>query len=403
MKYLMIIGDGMADYPLSELGDKTPLQAANTANIDRLCALGRTGFVKSVPEDLPPGSAVANLSLLGYDVHNVYQGRGVLEAASMGVQLKENDIALRCNLICVDKGKIKNHSAGHISTPEAHELIKYASRRLGNEDVSFYPGVSYRHLVLIRDGSTEIACTPPHDVPGGKYKDYLVRAEKPAGHPTAKILNSLTEESLKILADHPVNKKREKEGKDPGNCLWFWSPGKKPDMKTFQELYGLHGAVISAVDLVKGIGALAGMDIINVKGATGLHDTNYEGKADAAFEALKGEHDFVYLHIEASDEAGHEGNAELKKTTIEYLDSRIVGPLMQKLSTLDEPVTIALLPDHATPCDLRTHTRDYIPFIIYNPDLKPDDVKQYDESLAGGTEYGRVTSSEFFNTFIGRR
>ncbi len=399
MKYIIILGDGMADYPLKSLGNRTPLQAANIPNIDSLCKRGRNGRLITVPEDMPPGSETANMGVLGYDVKKVYEGRGVLEAASMGIELEKTDLALRCNLICIENDKIKNHSAGHISNEEAHELIKTLERELGNDCVKFYPGVSYRHLLIIKKAKNNIECTPPHDVPGCYFKEKMIKALTDDKE-TADLLNDLILKSQKILENHPVNQKRKAEGKYLANSIWPWSPGNKPEMKTLQELYGINGAMISAVDLLYGIGIYAGMKPIRVEGSTGLYDTNYEGKAQAAIEALK-EADLVYLHIEASDEAGHEGDEELKTKTIEYLDSRVVKYIVEEAKKMEETITIAVIPDHATPCALRTHTHDPVPFVIYCPDNKPDDVDRYDEESAEKGSYGLLKGDEFFRALIG--
>ncbi|MBN2415123.1 cofactor-independent phosphoglycerate mutase [bacterium] len=400
MKYIIILGDGMADYPIPALGGRTPLMAANTPHIDELCRKGRTGRLVTVPADMPPGSEVANLGVLGYDVHAVYQGRGVLEAASMGVTVNPDDLAMRVNLICIEDGRIKNHSAGHISSEESHILIRDLQNQLGTERVRFHPGVSYRHLLLVKDGVNEIACTPPHDVPGTAFRDVMVQATGPKGEKTAALLNDLILRSQKILADHPVNRRRIAAGKDPGNSIWMWAPGYKPEMKTLKELYGLSGAVISAVDLIKGIGVYAGLEVIEVEGATGLYDTNYEGKAQAALDALK-RTDFVYLHIEASDEAGHEGDYELKTRTIEYLDRRVVKTIMEETANMDEPVTIALIPDHPTPCEVRTHVHDAVPFIIYRPGEEPDSVTEYNEESVKQGYYGTLEGNAFIRAVVG--
>jgi len=400
MKYIIILGDGMADYPIEKLGGKTPLMFANTPHIDALCAQGRTGKLITVPGDMPPGSEIANLAVLGYDVKKVFEGRGVLEAASMGVKLADDDLAMRCNLICIEDEKIKNHSSGHISTEESHELITNLQEKLGDETVHFYPGVSYRHLLVIKGGNKAIECTPPHDVPGTPFRNVLVRALSRQGSSTADLLNNLISRSQELLIHHPVNIERKNAGKDMANSIWPWSPGNKPEMRTFKELYGLTGAVISAVDLLHGIGVYAGFKSISVEGATGLYDTNYEGKAKAALEALK-EVDFVYLHIEASDEAGHEGNVDLKVKTIEYLDERVVKYILEETAKWQEPVTIALLPDHPTPCNLRTHTRDAVPFIIFKPGTKPDDVIIYNEVSVEKGFYGTLKGDEFIKELTG--
>ncbi len=401
MKYIIILGDGMADMPIDVLGGKTPLMAANKPTIDKLAKLGKNGLLITVPEDMPAGSEIANMGVLGYDVRNVYEGRGVLEAASMGVDIKEGDLGLRCNLICIENENIKNHSAGHISNEEAAELIDTLQEKLGNEFIKFYPGVSYRHLLVIKGGHKLLNCTPPHDVPGTPYKEVMIKAINPEAKETTDLLNDLIFRSMEILRDHPVNLKRISEGKDPANSIWPWSPGNKPMMPKLKEMYGVgKSAVISAVDLIQGIGVYAGMNVIKVDGATGLYNTNYEGKANAAIDALKGETDFVYLHIEASDEAGHEGDAILKTKTIEYLDSRILKPIWESAKDLSEPLAIAILPDHPTPCGKRTHTHDPVPFIIYKPGEEADEVCVYDEENAKKGSYGLMKGNEFIKAFL---
>ncbi|MGE5426802.1 MAG: cofactor-independent phosphoglycerate mutase [Methylococcaceae bacterium] len=400
MKYIIVLGDGMADEPLAAFGGKTPLQMAEKPAIDSLAKNGRTGQLITVPDDLHPGSEIANMSVMGYDVHTVFEGRGVLEAASIGVTLEENDLALRCNLICIENEKIKNHSAGHISNVEAYELIEFLNKRLGNDIIRFYPGVSYRHLLVIKGGKKQLDCTPPHDVPGQPFRPCLVKPQDDAAANTAKLLNYLILRSQAFLADHPVNQKRKEAGKDVANSIWPWSPGYKPQMPTFKELHGIESsAVISAVDLIQGIGIYAGMDVIKVEGATGLYDTNYEGKAQATINALK-DHDLVYLHVEASDEAGHEGDVELKTKTISYLDGRIVKYLIEETAKMEEPVTIAVLPDHPTPCATKIHTRDAVPFIIYRPGETPDAAQFYDEFEVKKGAYGILKGNEFMTALL---
>ncbi|HEY3390913.1 MAG TPA: cofactor-independent phosphoglycerate mutase [Prolixibacteraceae bacterium] len=400
MKHIIILGDGMSDQPEIEHGGLTPLMAANIPNIDKLAEMGRSGLLKTIPEKLHPGSEVANLAVLGYDVEAVFEGRGVIEAASIGVQIEPGDLAMRCNLICVAGEKIKNHSSGHISTAEAIELIKYLNEELGSKIVKFYPGVSYRHLLIIKGGNKSLNCIPPHDVPGSYIIDVLPSAADESGEETAQLILYLIQQSQKLLKCHPVNLKRKLEGKDMANSIWPWSPGYKPAMKTLKEMYGIKsGAVISAVDLIQGIGVYAGLDVIKVEGATGLYDTNYEGKAAAAIDALK-THDFVYLHIEASDEAGHEGDYDLKLRTIEYLDSRVVKYLVDEIAKMDEPVAIAVLPDHPTPWKLKTHTRDAVPFLIWYPGIVPDEVRHYDEFSAKMGNYGVMESHQFMKALL---
>ena len=400
MKYIIILADGASDNPIKSLGDKTPLMVANKPNIDALCKKSRCGKLITIPGDMPPGSEVANLSVLGYDVKKVYQGRGVLEAASIGVDINEGELAMRCNLLCIENEKIKNHSAGHISSEEARMLIETLNEKLGSATIRFYPGVSYRHLLVIKGGSEQIICTPPHDVPGTLFKDVLVKQNQESGNKTAALLNDLIIQSQKILSSHPINTERIRLGKDPANSIWPWSQGYKPEMETFKELYNISGTVISAVDLIYGIGKYAGLKPVYVEGSTGRHDTNYEGKAKAAVDALK-EVDFVYLHIEASDEAGHEGDVDLKIKTIEYLDQRVVKYIVEETAKMNEDVTIALLPDHPTPCDLKTHTREPVPFMIYHPNAIADDVEEYNEVSVEKGSYGTLFGKEFISSFFG--
>lgn len=402
MKTIIILGDGMADEPIQALGNKTPLQAAHKPYIDLLAAKGKSGLLDTIPTGFKPGSEIANLSVLGYNVPLVFEGRGSLEAASMDVDIAPGEMAMRCNVICIEDGKIKNHSAGHISTEEAAELIDFLQKELGDDIASFYPGVSYRHLLKIKGGNKNLDCTAPHDVIGTPFEDVLIKATTPDAEETAKYLNDLILKSQELLKDHPINKKRIAEGKDPANSIWPWSPGYRPKMQTLQELYGIKsGSVISAVDLIMGIGKYAGLKLIHVEGATGLYDTNYEGKAQAAIDALKND-DFVYLHIEASDEAGHEGDYELKKKTIEYLDSRVVKTIYEATKDWDEPITIAILPDHPTPCHLRTHTNKPVPFLIYRSNAQADKVQVYDEFESAKGDFGVLVGHEFMDTLFNK-
>lgn len=400
MKYIVVLGDGMADEPIESLGGLTPLQMAKTPIMDSLAKKGRVGRLETVPLGFHPGSEIANLSVLGYNVAEVFEGRGSLEAASMGININDNEMAMRCNLICIENGKIKNHSAGHITTEEAVELIKFLQNELGDGKVSFHPGVSYRHLIKIKNADKHILCTPPHDVPGINYKDVIIKSENEKSKETADYVNFLILRSQELLPQHPINQKRIAEGKDPANSIWPWSPGYRPSMKTLKEIYGINnGVVISAVDLIRGIGVYAGLTPVIVEGATGLYDTNYEGKADAAIAALK-DNDFVFLHIEASDEAGHEGDVALKIQTIEYLDSRILAPIVDAISKMSESVTVAVLPDHPTPCRLRTHTNSPIPFLICRPGDNPDSVTEYNEMSAESGSYGLLIGNEFMKHLL---
>lgn len=400
MKHIIILGDGMADEPIASLGGLTPLQYAQTPYMDELARLGVTGRMKTVADGFHPGSEVANMAVLGYDLPTVYEGRGVLEAASIGVELQPGDMAMRCNLICVEGEILKNHSAGHITTEESDALIQYLNEQLGSERVHFYTGVSYRHLLVIKGGDKRVACTPPHDVPLHPFRPLLVKAEVPEAQATADLLNELILRSQELLKTHPVNLRRQAEGKDMANSTWPWSPGYRPAMRTLKEMYGFErGAVISAVDLIRGIGVYAGLKVLHVEGATGLYDTNYEGKAQAALEALK-ENDFVYLHIEASDEAGHEGDVALKIKTIENLDRRAVGPIYEAVKQWKEPVAIAVLPDHPTPCAVRTHTNQPVPFLIWKPGETPDGVTRFDEFAVAEGKYDVLEKDQFIKEFL---
>ena len=385
----------MSDEPLAEYKGKTPLQMAKKPHIDWIAKNGQSGLLITVPPSMHPGSEIANMAVLGYDVEKVFEGRGVLEAASMGVELKPGDLGLRCNLITLENENIKNHSAGHISNLEAEELISFLNENLKNDEIEFYPGVSYRHLLVIKNGIKDVKCTPPHDFPGKPFRPLLPQAKTSEAQKTSDLLNKLIAKSQQLLENHPVNLKRKTEGKDPANSIWPWSPGYKPQMPTLNEMYGIkNSAVISAVDLIHGIGVYAGMKVIHVEGATGLYNTNYEGKAKAAIDALK-ENDLVYLHIEASDEAGHEGDVELKTKTIEYLDERVVKYILEETKKMDNEVAIAILPDHPTPCALKTHTHDPVPFSIYKPGIKPDSVNVYDEFDAKNGILGTLKGNEF--------
>lgn len=414
MKHIIILGDGMADWPVKSLGGKTLLQTARTPYMDKLARMGRTGRLVTVAEGFHPGSEVANMSVMGYNLPKVYEGRGPLEAASIGVDLKPGEMAMRCNIICIEGDLLKNHSAGHITTPEADVLVKYLQEKLGNERVHFYTGVQYRHLLVIKGGDKRIACTPPHDVPLKPYRPLMVKPLPGTEHitqpeggaeltpaQTAALINDLIVRSQELLENHPINLKRKAEGKDPANSIWPWSPGYRPQMEPLDEKYPqIHkGTVISAVDLINGIGYYAGLRRLKVEGATGLYDTNYENKAAAALEALKTD-DFVYLHVEASDEAGHEGDVGLKIRTIENLDNRAIGPIYEEVKDWDEPVAIAVLPDHPTPCELRTHTAEPVPFLIWYPGIEPDEVQTFDEVAACNGAYGLMKEDEFMNEFM---
>lgn len=421
MKHIVILGDGMADWPVESLGNKTLLQHANTPYMDLLAKHGKTGMLKTVQDGFHPGSEVANSSILGYDQNEVCEGRGPLEAASIGVELAPEDMAIRCNIICIEGDHIKNHSCGRLETEEGDILIKYLQKELGNERIHFYTGVQYRHLLVIKGGSKHLKCTPPHDVPLKPWKPLLVQPDLEAeaksavkselsATETANLINELIVKSQELLAKHPFNTQRIAEGKDPANSIWPWAGGYRPHMvpltTTFPQIK--KGSVITAVDLIRGIGSLAGLRCIDVEGATGLYDTNYEGKAKAAIEALKND-DFVYLHVEASDEAGHDGDLELKLQTIENLDKRAIGPIFEEVKnwgvpgtpTADfEPVAIAVLPDHPTPVAHRTHTNEPIPFLIYAPGIEADSVEAFDEFSCKNGSYGLLEKDGFIKAFM---
>lgn len=391
----------MADWPVKSLGDKTLLQYAKTPYMDKLACMGRNGKLVTVPDGFHPGSEVANMSVLGYDLSKVYEGRGPLEAASIGVELQPGEMAMRCNLICIEGEILKNHSSGHISTEEADVLIRYLQEKLGSDRVRFHIGVQYRHLLVIKGGSKQLDCTPPHDVPLKPFRPLMVKPLASEAKETADIINDLILKSQELLKDHPLNLKRIAEGKDPANSIWPWSPGYRPQMSALSDTYPQirRGAVISAVDLINGIGHYAGLRRITVEGATGLYDTNYENKVVAALEALQTD-DFVYLHIEASDEAGHEGDVNLKLQTIESLDKRAIGPIYEAVKEWNEPVAIAVLPDHPTPCELRTHTSEPVPFLIWYPGIEPDKVQAFDENSVDEGIYGIMKEDEFMKEFM---
>ena len=401
MKHIIILGDGMADWAVKSLGDKTLLQYAKTPYMDQLARMGRNGRLITVADGFHPGSEVANMSVLGYNLPKVYEGRGPLEAASIGVDLQPGEMAMRCNLICTEGDILKNHSAGHITTEEADVLIQYLQEKLGDDRVRFHTGVQYRHLLVVKGGNKQLDCTPPHDVPLKPFRPLMVKPLVPEAEETASLLNELILKSQELLKDHPLNLKRMAEGKDPANSIWPWSPGYRPQMERLSDTFPQvkRGAVISAVDLIRGIGVYAGLEVIDVEGATGLYDTNYEGKAHAALEALK-TNDFVYLHVEASDEAGHEGDVDLKIRTIENLDKRAIGILFEELQKWDEPVAIAVLPDHPTPCAIRTHTNTPVPFLIYKPGQEPDSVTRFDEFSVLEGKYGILEKDEFIKELL---
>lgn len=402
----------MADHPVARLGGKTLLQYADKPYMNMLACKGRTGRLITIPEGFLPGSEVANTAILGYDLNRVYEGRGPLEAASIGYDMQPDDFAMRCNLITLSNDIIKNHSGGHLTTEEGDILIKYLNDNLGNDKIKFITGIQYRHLLIIRDGNKHIICAPPHDHPNEQWKQLMVKPEpgwedkhdgkRMTAKETSDLINELILKSHDLLSRHPLNQNRKAKGKDAANSIWPWGGGYRPDMERLCDIYPQikSGSVISAVDLIRGIGYYAGLKIIKVEGATGLADTNYEGKAEAALKALKTD-DFVFLHLEASDEAGHDGDLELKLKTIENLDSRIIKPVYEEIKTWkDDPVCMAILPDHPTPVEVRTHVKEPVPFIIWYDGIIPDDVKTYDEVSCVNGSYGMLRLNEFMETFM---
>ena len=418
MKHIIILGDGMADLPVERLGGKTLLQYAHKPMMDQLAREGRCGRLITVPEGFPPGSEVANTAILGYDLNKVYEGRGPLEAASIGYEMADDDFAIRCNIITLEDGKIITHNGGNLETEDARVLIDYLNENLaklinereGCERVKFITGIQYRHLLVIKGGNKHIVCAPPHDHPNEPWRPLLVKAEsvvsdsiadtrRLSAQQTASLLNDLILRSQELLAKHPYNLAKAAKGERQANSIWPWSGGYRPSMETLMQQYPQikSGTVISAVDLIQGIGKYAGLRIVKVPGATGLANTNYEGKAQAAIDALEHD-DFVFVHVEASDEAGHDGDLELKLKTIEYLDQRLIAPIYNKVQ--DQDVCIAVLPDHLTPVEQRIHVGQPVPFLIWHKGIEPDSVQQYDEVSCVSGSYGLLKLNEFMKTLM---
>ena len=418
MKHIIILGDGMADLPVERLGGKTLLQYAHKPMMDQLAKEGRCGRLVTVPEGFPPGSEVANTAILGYDLNKVYEGRGPLEAASIGYEMADDDFAIRCNIITLEDGKIITHNGGNLETEDARVLIDYLNETLakpinereGCERVKFITGIQYRHLLVIKGGNKNIECAPPHDHPNEEWRGLLVKPTEVRGkrledrltpEETAELINEMILKSQELLAKHPFNIERAKRGERQANSIWPWSGGYRPSMETLMQQYPQvkSGTVISAVDLIRGIGHYAGLKIVEVTGATGLANTNYEGKAQAAIEALEKD-DFVFVHVEASDEAGHDGDLELKLKTIEYLDQRLIAPIYNKVSTWQEPVCIAVLPDHLTPVEMRIHVGQPVPFLIWYRGIEADEVQQYDDVSCVSGAYGLLKLDEFMKALM---
>lgn len=418
MKHIIILGDGMADHAVARLGGKTLLQYADTPYMNLLARQGRTGRLMTIPTGLHPGSEVANATILGYDMTQVYEGRGPLEAASIGYNMRPDDFAMRCNIVCLENGLIKNHHGGHLTSDESTDLIGLLNAKLGSDRVRFIKGIQYRHLLVVHGGNKHICCAPPHDHPNESWRELLIKPEEGyaegeanaddgisegrlTAQQTADLLNELILKSQDILAEAPLNIERRATGHDTANSIWPWGGGYRPQMKTLREMYPQIkcGDVISAVDLIRGIGIYAGLNNVIVPGATGLADTNYEGKTAAALEALRRD-DFVFLHVEASDEAGHDGDLELKLRTIENLDRRMVGPIYEEVKTWSEPVCIAVMPDHPTPVEIRTHLSEPVPFAVWHKDIQPDEVQTYDEVSCVSGSYGLLHLTEFMDEFM---
>jgi len=387
MKYILLVGDGMADRPIEELNGKTILEAAHTPNMDEIVKQGRIGIVKTIPRGMTPASDVANLAIMGYDPKVYYRGRGPLEAANMGIPVKSTEVVFRCNTVTVSEGKMVDYSAGHIKTKESVVIIEELAKKLGTPKIKFYPGISYRHLVVV-DAGTEAAaeqlnnmkCTPPHDITGKNIQKYLPKGEG------AEAILDLMEKSKEILLKNDINKVRIDLGENPANMIWLWGQGVKPNMPLFKELFGISGSVISAVDLVNGIGKLVGLKVINVPGATGYYDTNFKGKADYALESLKN-NDFVFVHVEAPDEAGHNGDIRAKVGAVENFDRLVVGTILQAVKQYSDGYRILVLPDHATPVSIKTHTSEPVPFAVCGDGITPDNAAEFTEKAASESEF----------------
>lgn len=401
MKYIVMLGDGMADYPIEELGGKTPLEVAKKPNIDRLACGGELGMVKTVPEGLKPGSDVANLSAMGYNPLQCYTGRSPLEAVSIGIQMDDTDVAFRCNLVTLsDEAEYENktmmdYSSGEITTGEAAELIRAVDEVFRTSEILFYPGISYRHCMIWHNGPVGLDLTPPHDISDRRVTEYL------PGNP---VMLDLMKRSYEVLKDHPVNKARVAKGLNPANSIWLWGEGTKPGVSRFEETYGVKGSVISAVDLIKGIGICAGMKVIEVEGATGNIDTNFRGKGEAALRTLLDGQDMVYIHVEAPDECGHHGDLEGKIRAIELIDQEIVGPLLKGLEEAGEDYSILVMPDHPTPISIKTHISDPIPYLLYRSTAPEESgIDTYTENTGKSTGRYVAQGYELMSRLLGRQ
>lgn len=383
MKYIVMLGDGMADYPVDALGGITPLQAAKKPNIDRMAAHGELGMAKTVPEGMKPGSDVANLSAMGYNPMNCYTGRSPLEAVSIGIQMSETDVAFRCNLVTLseepeyEQKTMVDYSADEITSSEAAELIAAVNKAFQTDEILFYPGISYRHCMIWHEGPVGLDLTPPHDISDRKVKGHL---------PKNPVVMDLMKRSFEVLKDHPVNAARKERGLHPANSIWLWGEGTRPGVSSFKAAYGVNASVISAVDLIKGIGICAGMKVIEVEGATGNIDTNFKGKSEAALQTLLEGQDLVYIHVEAPDECGHRGETENKVRAIELIDEFVVGPLLSGLLAAGEEYSILVMPDHPTPLAIKTHSSDPVPYLLYRSSITFDSgIETYTEETAEST------------------
>ncbi len=396
MKYIVLVGDGMADYPIKELGERTPLEVARTPNMDFIAKYGSLGRVKTIPEKMAPASDVANISILGYNPERFYTGRGPLEAANLGIELEDDDVAFRCNLVTVSGDILIDYSAGHISSKEAAILIKFIDDKLGTNRIKFYPGVSYRHILLVKRGSEQhlqdLECKPPHDISGQQISKHLPKGDG------ENIIIKLMQDSYRILENQDINLVRIDLKENPANMIWLWGQGRKPAMPKFIDKYGLSGSVISAVDLIKGLGRILGLEVINVPGATGYYDTNYKGKAKAALRSLE-DNDFVFLHVEAPDEAGHNGDLREKITAIERFDNFVVGAILNAFKR-KKNFRILVLPDHATPISVKTHTSDIVPFGIFGKDIVGRGFLNYSEKEAEKSDLYFEKGYELMEYFI---
>ena len=400
MKYIVMLGDGMADYPVEALGGKTPLEAARKPNIDRLARQGELGMAKTVPDGMKPGSDVANLAAMGYNPLECYTGRSPLEAVSIGIQMSDTDVAFRCNLVTLsdepeysDRTMV-DYSSGEITTEEAAQLIQAVDQAFRTEEILFYPGISYRHCMIWHEGPVGLNLTPPHDISDRKVTEYL---------PKNPVILDLMKRSYEVLKDHPVNQARRARGLNPANSIWLWGEGTRPGVSLFEKTYGVKGSVISAVDLIKGIGICAGMKVIEVEGATGNIDTNFAGKGKAALQTLLDGQDLVYIHVEAPDECGHHGDLEGKVRAIELIDEQIVGPLLAGLQAAGEDYSILVMPDHPTPLAIKTHISDPVPYLLYRSTEPVDSgIGTYTENAAKSTGQYVEHGQELMKKLLGQ-